>query len=281
MNDSYGGYTIRNGKRLFIPYSMAGYRTTVAPLEELNENNNRWTITFLNDNIIKLSLGPKRLMKERYPTVDDHHVAPENLGDLYVSSSEYLWSHGVDRGRRSEFFLEIHPDLVLKLKLNVHKDDINRKDCEKLKKYRDCIYISQCRWREDKCVYIEDINNNSNRKLEAVYVDEDIRAADGELFFDGEATLDGEGTVVRIEWDVADDELVVVNDFDGEVMVDEDVIVVIDEIPEDGEVFVDVDIVIITDGEDQVDGELTGDGELSSDGEFLDWELTIVDEELP
>jgi hypothetical protein len=85
MDDNWGGYTIRNENRLFVPYSMAGYRTTVSPLEELHDDNNRWTVTWTSENTIRLSLGPKRMMKERYPTVNDHHVGPETLGDLYAS----------------------------------------------------------------------------------------------------------------------------------------------------------------------------------------------------
>jgi nuclear transport factor 2 (NTF2) superfamily protein len=85
MNDKFGGYTIRSNNRLFVPYSMAGYRTTVSPLEELHDDNNRWNIVFTSENTIRLSLGPNRMMKERYPTVNDHHIAPASLGDLYAT----------------------------------------------------------------------------------------------------------------------------------------------------------------------------------------------------
>jgi len=85
MDDEAGGYTIRSDDRLFVPYSMAGYRTTVSPLEEMYDDNNRWNVTFTSETTIRLSLGPKRLMKERYPTVNDHHMAPDTLGDLYAS----------------------------------------------------------------------------------------------------------------------------------------------------------------------------------------------------
>lgn len=85
MDDEVGGYTIRSEDKLFVPYSMAGYRTTVSPLEEMLDDNNRWNITWTSDTTIRLSLGPKRMMKERYPTVNDHHVAPTTLGDLYAS----------------------------------------------------------------------------------------------------------------------------------------------------------------------------------------------------
>jgi len=85
MDDNFGGYTIRSENKLFVPYSMAGYRTTVSPLEELNEDHTRWTVTFTSDNTVRLSLGPKRMMKERYPTVNDHHMGPVTLGDLYAS----------------------------------------------------------------------------------------------------------------------------------------------------------------------------------------------------
>jgi hypothetical protein len=85
MDDTFGGYTIRSENKLFVPYSMAGYRTTVSPLEEMHDNNNRWDITWVTENTIRLSLGPTRMMKERYPTVNDHHIAPNTLGNLYVS----------------------------------------------------------------------------------------------------------------------------------------------------------------------------------------------------
>lgn len=85
MNDKFGGYTIRSNNRLFVPYSMAGYRTTVSPLEELHDDNNRWNIEFTSETTIRLSLGPLRMMKERYPTVNDHHLAPSTLGNLYAT----------------------------------------------------------------------------------------------------------------------------------------------------------------------------------------------------
>jgi hypothetical protein len=58
----------------------------------------------------------------------------------------------MDKGRRSEFILELHPDLVLKLNMKMPLVVTSNKDCEKLKKHRDCIYRSECRWVNNKCI---------------------------------------------------------------------------------------------------------------------------------
>lgn len=63
MNDDHGGYTIKGGDKLWVPFSSSGFRTSVAPASDESKANTRWTIVFLPGNELSLKLGPKRIMK--------------------------------------------------------------------------------------------------------------------------------------------------------------------------------------------------------------------------
>jgi hypothetical protein len=58
----------------------------------------------------------------------------------------------VDHGRRSDFILEIHPDLMSKLDMTLPFEPFTIKDCRKLKNHRECVYRSDCEWLNNKCM---------------------------------------------------------------------------------------------------------------------------------
>lgn len=74
----------------------------------------------------------------------------------------------------------MHPDLMKKLDVTLPFEPFTIKDCNKLKKHRECVYRSDCSWMNNKCMDNDEVHNNVN--IRHLLVD----GEDGEVIVDGE-----------------------------------------------------------------------------------------------
>lgn len=66
-----------------------------------------------------------------------------------------MWTYGEERGRRADFILEYHPDLMTKLKLKIPTENTTKKECQRMKKRKDCADRKECEWLDNKCEAVE------------------------------------------------------------------------------------------------------------------------------